>query len=77
MRHGACLAGQLNWPAAKGQLQTAIDAGCRERFCFRWLVVTWLGLEQPAEAQAVLRTWQSLDHASCLVIPSAFSHCSR
>ena len=61
---GACLAGQLNWPAAKAKLQAALEAGCRERFCFRWLVVTWLGLGQPAEAQSVLRAWQAIDPAN-------------
>ncbi|MDX1944448.1 MAG: glycosyltransferase [Pirellulaceae bacterium] len=61
---GACLAGQLQWPAALEQLQAALAAGCRERFCFRWLVVTWLGLGQPSEAQSVLRAWQAVDAAN-------------
>lgn len=58
---GACLAQKANWLAAKAHLQLAVEHGCRERFCFRWLLVTWLGLGRADEALAVLEHWRTFD----------------
>jgi hypothetical protein len=61
---GACLAQQKNWSAAADLLQAAMLDGCRERFCLRWLVVSWLALGRPLDAQAALRAWQAFDPRS-------------
>lgn len=58
---GACLARDGNWFAARSYLQTATSAGCRERFCLRWLVVSRLGLGDLAGASQVLADWQAFD----------------
>jgi tetratricopeptide (TPR) repeat protein len=58
---GAYLARQGDWSAAADLLQAAVLDGCRERFCLRWLVVSWLALERPLDAQSALRIWQAAD----------------
>jgi predicted Zn-dependent protease len=64
---GACLAQQQDWPAAVDLLQAAMLDGCQEAFCFRWLVSGWLALNQPLDAEAVLRRWQVCDPKSAEV----------
>jgi hypothetical protein len=58
---GACLAQQQNWTAAADLLQAAMLDGCRERFCLRWLVVSWLALARPLDAQSALRAWSAIE----------------
>jgi Tfp pilus assembly protein PilF len=58
---GAYLAQQGNWSSAADLLQAALLDGCRERFCFRWLVTSWLALERPLDAKTALRVWQAAD----------------
>jgi tetratricopeptide (TPR) repeat protein len=61
---GACAAGQAQWVTARAHLQLAYEAGCRERFCLRWLVVSHLGLGEASEAAAVLNAWAEFDPAN-------------
>jgi tetratricopeptide (TPR) repeat protein len=56
---GAFLAQQGDWSAAADLLQAAVLDGCRERFCLRWLVASWLALDRPREAQSALHIWQA------------------
>ncbi len=56
---GAYLAQQGDWSGAADLLQAALLDGCRERFCLRWLVASWLALERPLDAQTALRVWQT------------------
>ncbi len=58
---GAYLAQQGDWSAAADLLMAAMLDGCRERFCLRWLVASWLALERPLDAQTALRVWQVAD----------------
>jgi tetratricopeptide (TPR) repeat protein len=57
---GACLARAQNWAGARGYLQTAYDAGCRDIACLRWLTSVQLALAQSDAARKVLREWQRL-----------------
>jgi tetratricopeptide (TPR) repeat protein len=57
---GACLARAQNWAGARGYLQTAYDAGCRDVACLRWLTTVQLALAQSEAARKVLREWQRL-----------------
>jgi tetratricopeptide (TPR) repeat protein len=57
---GACLARAQNWAGARGYLQTAYDAGCRDIACLRWLTTVQLALAQGESARKVLREWQRL-----------------
>jgi tetratricopeptide (TPR) repeat protein len=61
---GACLAQQDNWEEAADLLQAAVLDGCRERFCLRWLVNSWLALDRPLDAQSSLRVWLAIEPAS-------------
>jgi hypothetical protein len=45
-------------------LQAAVLDGCRERFCLRWLVNSWLALDRPLDAQSSLRVWLAIEPAS-------------
>ena len=56
---GAYLAQQGDWSGAADLLQAALLDGCRERFCLRWLVASWLALDRPLDAQTALRVWQT------------------
>jgi len=58
---GAYLAQQGDWSAAADLLQAAMLDGCRERFCLRWLVSSWLALERSLDAQTALRVWKAAD----------------
>jgi len=58
---GACLATQENWIVAKSYLQTAYDAGCRDAFCQRWLIVTLLSMGESEQALEVIEKWKSVD----------------
>ncbi|REK18723.1 MAG: glycosyltransferase [Planctomycetota bacterium] len=55
---GACLAVQGNWISAKAYLETALQAGCRERLCFRWLAKSLIAMHETAEALEVLDGWR-------------------
>jgi tetratricopeptide (TPR) repeat protein len=57
---GACLARAQNWAGARGYLQTAYDASCRDVACLRWLTTVQLALAQTEAARKVLREWQRL-----------------
>jgi tetratricopeptide (TPR) repeat protein len=57
---GACLARAQNWAGARGYLQTAYDAGCRDVACLRWLATVQLALAQVDAARKVLSEWQRL-----------------
>jgi lipopolysaccharide biosynthesis regulator YciM len=61
---GACLAQQDKWEEAADLLQAAVLDGCRERFCLRWLVNSWLALDRPLDAQSSLRVWLAIEPAS-------------
>ena len=61
---GACAAAKGNWRAAKSELQMAFQAGCRERFCLRWLCRTLLELAELDAAQEVLAAWRQADIAN-------------
>ena len=56
---GAYLAQQGDWSGAADVLQAAVLDGCRERFCLRWLVASWLALDRPHEAQSALHIWRA------------------
>ena len=56
---GAYLAQQGDWSGAADLLQAAVLDGCRERFCLRWLVASWLALDRPHEAQSALHIWRA------------------
>lgn len=61
---GACAAVKGSWSAARSYLQSAIDAGCRERFAWRWLTTSLLALEDFAQAEAIIAQWEAIDPAS-------------
>jgi tetratricopeptide (TPR) repeat protein len=61
---GVCLAVHGKWIAAKAYLDTAYRAGCRERLCLRWMVVSCLALQQRDEAREALAAWELVDPAN-------------
>jgi tetratricopeptide (TPR) repeat protein len=61
---GACAAVKGNWTAARSGLQTAIQAGCRERFAWRWLATSLLATGAFAEAEELIGQWEAWDPAS-------------
>jgi tetratricopeptide (TPR) repeat protein len=61
---GACAAVKGSWTAARSYLQSAIDAGCRERFAWRWLATSLVAVEDFAQAEAVIAQWEAIDPAS-------------
>ncbi len=56
---GAFLAAQGNWISAKAYLETALQAGCRDTLCFRWLSKALISMNEIAEAQQILQQWQA------------------
>ncbi len=61
---GACAAVKGNWTAARSYLQSAIDAGCHERFAWRWLVTSLLAMEDFSRAEVVIAEWETIDPGS-------------
>ena len=61
---GACAAVKGSWIAARSYLQSAIDAGCRERFAWRWLATSLLAMEDFAAVEVILSKWEAADPAS-------------
>lgn len=59
--HGACLAVNQSWIPARAYLQTALKAGLSDALCYRWLVITHLGLGADHEARAVMDAWEAFD----------------
>jgi hypothetical protein len=53
-----------SWIAARSYLQSAIDAGCRERFAWRWLATSLLALGEFAKAEEIICQWEAMDPAS-------------
>ena len=61
---GACAAVKGNWTAARSYLNSAIEAGCRERFALRWLCTAVMAAGNAEEIEQVLRRWEAADPAS-------------
>ena len=61
---GACAAVKGNWMAARSALASAIAAGCRERFAWRWLATSLVAMGATAEAEELLGQWEAWDPAS-------------
>lgn len=61
---GYGLAREGQWLAARGDLQSAFQAGCRERYCLRSLIAAHLALEDAAAAATTLDAWRALDPAN-------------
>jgi tetratricopeptide (TPR) repeat protein len=61
---GACASVKGNWTAARSSLKSAIEAGCRERFAWRWLATSLLALGASAEAEELLASWEAFDPSS-------------
>lgn len=58
---GAVQGSRQNWSSAVAYLQTALDAGCRDPLCLRWLAVAQISLGDLAAAETTLGMWQEID----------------
>lgn len=61
---GACAAVKGNWIAASSYLQSAVAAGCRERFAWRWLATSLLALGDVPRTEDLLAQWEAMDPTS-------------
>jgi hypothetical protein len=61
---GFGLARDGQWLAARGDLQSALQAGCRERYCLRPLIAAHLALDDVAAAATTLEAWRALEPAN-------------
>jgi len=61
---GACLASEKNWIAARGYLNAAYAADCRDPLCLRWLCITLLMVGEVDRARQILEGWEKADPAN-------------
>ncbi len=65
---GALFAAVKDWEAALPQLRAAYQSGCRDPLCLRWLSVACLSTGIVAEAEPILREWDSLEPGNSEVL---------
>lgn len=58
---GGCQAARKNWETALGYLESALDGGCHEALCLRWLATALAAMNRHEEAHEIALQWQRLE----------------